>query len=94
MTFFEFSPYAKVLQLGNIINFEVQPDIPVQPAHLVFGDSMEYQVPHIMGATYEQEYWDFAINDYAEIDFKSSWVELSIAKPNPSMPANAYLVYV
>ena len=37
---------------------------------------------------------DFAINDYAEIDFKSSWVELSIAKPNPSMPANAYLVYV
>src|SRR5204863_7738732 len=94
MAFFEFSPYAKVLQLGNIINFEAWPDIPVQPAHLVFGDSMEYQVPHIMGATYEQEYRDFVINNYAKIDFKSSWVELSTAKPNPSMPANAYLVFV
>ena len=94
MAFFEFSPYAKVLQLGNIIDFEARPDIPVQPAHLVFGDSMEYQVPHIMGATYEQEYRDFAINNYAKINFESSWVELSTAKPNPSMPANAYLVFV
>src|SRR5436190_14129530 len=94
MAFYELTPCAKVLQLGNIIDFEARPDIPVQPAHLVFGDSMEYQVPHIMGATYEQEYRDFVINDYAEIDFESSWVELSTAKPNPSMPANAYLVYV
>ena len=56
MAFFELTPRAKVLQLGNIIDFEARPDIPIQPAHLVFGDSMEYQVPYIMGATYEQEY--------------------------------------
>ena len=94
MAFYELTPRAKVLQLGNIIDFEARPDIPVQPAHLVFGDSMEYQVPHIMGATYEQEYQDFAINDYEGVQFESLWVELSAAKPDSDKPANAYLVYV
>ena len=94
MAFFELTPRARVLQLGNIIDFEARPNIPVQPAHLVFGDSMEYQVSHIMGATYEQEYRDFAVNDYEGPQFDSSWVELSAAKPDPDKPANAYLVYV
>src|SRR5438045_2436004 len=72
MAFYELTPCAKVLQLGNIIDFEARPNIPVQPAHLVFGDSMEYQVPHIMGATYEQEFWDFATNDYGKVQFEST----------------------
>jgi hypothetical protein len=94
MAFYELVPHARVLQLGSIIDFEARPDIPVQPAQLVFGDGMEYQVPHIMGATYEQEFRDFAKNDYETVQFNSSWVELSISKPNADTPANAYLVFV
>ena len=83
MAFYELVQRARVLQLGSIINFEARPDIPVQPAQLVFGDKMEYQVPHIMGATYEQEFRDFVINDYETVQFDSSWMELSISKTDP-----------
>lgn len=94
MAFYGLVPRARVLQLGSIIDYEARPDIPVQPAQLVFGDGMEYQVPHIMGATYEQEFRDFAINDYETVQFDSSWVELSLSKTDPQMPANAYMVFV
>ena len=94
MAFYELVPHARVLQLGSIIDYEARPDLPVQPAQLVFGDGMEYQVAHIMGATYEREFRDFAINDYESLQFDSSWMELSISKTDPAKPANAYMVFV
>jgi hypothetical protein len=94
MDFYSLTPGRKVLQMGSIVEFAARPDIPVQPARLVFEDGVEYQVPHIMGATYEMEFKSFAMRDYTRETFKSKWVSLSISKHNDDALPNAYLVFV
>ena len=81
------------MNVGNVLKYAERPDIPVQRAELVFADKMEYQVPLIMNASYEQDFQDFAAADYDNAQFNSTFVELQSAKPNPNKDANAYLVF-
>jgi hypothetical protein len=72
MVFYEFILHMRVFQLSSIIDFDARSDILVQPTQLIFGDSIEYQVPYIIGVIYKQEFQDFAISDYETIQFNSS----------------------